>query len=457
MAFETNLTEGSVAKKYIFFVIPILLSGFMQQLYNSADAVVVGKFVGDTALAAVGATSSLTNLILNLFLGLSVGTNVVCSRFFGAGDKEALHKAIHTSILLGIISGVLLALVGLIFSGSLLRFMATPEEVIGEATLYMQIYFLGAPASMLYNFGAAVLRAAGDTKRPLYILAAAGVANVVLNLFCVIVLELGVLGVAIGTVASQLLSAVMVLWILVRNNTEFKLTFSKLRIYKNELIKIAATGIPAGLNGIMFNISNVIIQTAINSFGKVAMAGSVASGNIENFVFLVINSAEQGVITFVGQNMGAKKPKRVNMVIKTGLLSTLVGVGVLSALVIIFSEELLGLFVKDASQTGIIKVGVMKMAVVVSSYCLLVPSSTYGAALKGMGSALACMVVNSVCVCLTRIVWILAILPLKRTITMLFFAYPVSWAISSIVMFVVYIIIRKKRYERIGQIVTTEG
>ncbi len=452
MSFQTDLTEGPVVKKYIFFMIPILLSGIIQQLYNTADTMVVGKFVGEGALAAVGSTASLTNLILNMFLGLSVGTNVVCSRLFGAGNKEDLHKAVHTSMLLAIVSGIILAVVGMVFSRKMLALMSTPDDVIDDATLYMKLYFLGSPTSMIYNFGAAILRAAGDTKRPLYILSFAGIANVGINLFCVIVLKWGVAGVAIGTIAAQLLSAILVLRLLVKTDTEFKLEFKKLKLYKKELTKIAVIGIPSGLNGIMFSISNVIIQSSINSFGKIAMAGSVASGNIESFGFLIINASVQGVVTFVGQNMGARKLKRVDNIVKIGMLSAFIGIGLFSALIFCFGEVLLGLFVKDATESGVIEIGMIKMIIAVSGYSLLIPCEIFGASLKGMGRAIENTIVSAICVCLLRVVWILAILPFNRTITMLFMAYPITWAISSVVMFFVFVVVRKKEFSKIRRL-----
>lgn len=449
MSYQTNLTEGSVVKKYIAFVVPILISGLLQQLYNAADTMVVGKFVGASALAAVGATGSITNLILNMFLGLSGGADVVCARFFGARDKESLHRAIHTSIMLGIVSGVFLALAGFLFSRNLLMMMKTPAEVLDDATLYMQVYFLGAPASMLYNFSAAVLRASGDTKRPLYILTAAGITNVLLNLLFVIVFEMGVLGVAVATVASQVLSAVFALTLLVKNDAEFKLSFKKLRIYKKELLKIAGVGIPSGMNGMMFSVANVIIQVAVNSFGKIVMAATVAAGNISNFVYLVIASSEQAVMTFSGQNIGAGNFKRVDQTLKTGLIFAYICMGILVAVIFGFGENLLAMFVDGDNQADVIEVGMIKLMMVGVGYLLFVPTNLFYAVLKGMGKAFHGMLVNLVCTCLLRILWILVILPMNRTVPMLFAAYPVSWFTASVVMGIVYFTIRRKTFSRI--------
>ncbi len=448
MKFGSDLTEGPITKKFIYFIVPIILSGFLQQLYSTADTMVVGRFAGDTALAAVGSTVALTNLILNLFIGLSVGANVVCARHFGAGDKKGLHDAIHTSVSLAIVSGFLLAAVGFFFSGTFLRLMSTPNDVIGQATLYMQVYFLGSPASLLYNFGAAILRAAGDTKRPLYILAFSGIANIALNLFCVIVLKLGVIGVAIGTIASQVISAIAVITILLKSKTEFSLKSSHIRIHKNQLLKIAYTGIPSGLNGCMFSLSNVIIQTAINSFGKIAIAGNVVASNLEIFGFLILSSVEQGVVTFVGQNMGAGKFKRIDSVTKVAMCCAFVGAGAFALLMIFLGRPLLGLFADDTSREVVVSAAMLKMSIVIYSYIIHVPNQVLGGVLKGMGRAVISMLINVVCICLLRVVWVLCVFPLHPTLQMVYYSYPITWGSSSIVAMIVYYFVRKKIFKK---------
>lgn len=444
MKLGTDLTQGSVVKKYVMFLIPIILSGIIQQLYNTADTMVVGMFAGDVALAAVGSTTSLTNLILHLFLGLSVGTNVVCARFFGADDKNRLQNAIHLSVLLALVSGALLACIGYVFSRPLLKMLSTPSDVIDGATLYMQVIFMGSPASMLYNFGAAILRAAGDTKRPLYILILAGLINVALNLFCVITLRLGVLGVALGTVASQLFSAVAVIWILLHTESEFKLSLKKLKFHKWELGRIAATGIPSGLNGIMFSLSNVIIQTAINSFGKAAIAGSAAASNIENYGFLLLSAAEQGLVSFVGQNIGAKKYKRVSSVTKTALIISFLSAALFLIFIKLYGETLIGFFTDNNSRTEVIKMGIIKLEIVAGSYILLVPNQILNGVLKGMGRAIIPTIINAFCVCVLRIVWMYTAYPMHPTLNMVYTAYPISWFASSIAITVAYIIVQKR-------------
>ncbi len=439
MNFGNDLTQGSVFKKYIFFIVPIFLSGFMQQLYNTADVLVVGKFVGDSALAAVGSTGSITHLILNLFLGLAIGTNVVCARFYGAKNTEGLQRAIHTSVFLAIISGIVLAVVGVAFSRDLLSLMGSPDDVIDEATLYMQIFFLGSPASMLYNFGAAVLRAAGDTKRPLYIMLLSGLVNVALNLFCVLVLEIGVVGVAIGTVASQIVSAIIVLYLLAKTNNEFKLCFSKLAIHKRELIQIAAIGIPSGLNGIMFSLSNVTVQSTINSFGKAAMAGASAANNIENYAFLLLASVGEGAVTFVGQNLGAKKYDRIKSCAKIALATGIVLTLAFSGLAVLLGETLLGFFADEASKESIVKMGMLKLMITTYSYVVFVPSQALSGVLKGLGKAVEVTVINAVCTCVVRILWVLFVFPFNPTLQMLYLCYPISWGLASVATMISYL------------------
>lgn len=436
-----DLTDGPVFKKLIIFVIPIVLSGVLQQLYNSADSVVVGQFVGDNALAAVGSTVALTNLILNLFVGLAVGANVICARCFGAGDKEALHRAIHSGIAIALTAGIVLAIIGNLLSEPMLRLMGTPDTVIDQATLYMQVCFLGSPFSMVYNFGAGILRAGGDTKRPLYILTVSGLVNVALNLFCVLVLHLGVLGVAIGTISSQLLSCLCVLRLLMRSKTEFHFELKSLRFYKKESLSIIKVGLPAGLNGIMFSFSNVILQSTVNTYGDAAMAGVAAAGNIEIFMFIFLSSVEQGVVSFTAQNMGAGKLKRIDLVLRDSIIVGLIGVGILNLLILPFQEPLLRIFTDGATA---IYYGKIKIFMICAYYFLYVPSMLCGGSLRGMGWSITPAVINVVCICLARILWVYTAYPLNMTMKMLFYAYPVSWGLSMIAQGIAYMIVRRK-------------
>ncbi len=444
MKLGTDLTKGSVAKNFILFIIPIILSSVLQQLYNTADTLVVGKFVGDVALAAVGSTGSITHLILNIFIGLSVGANVICARYFGAGNKEGLFRAVHTSILLSVISGVFLAIVGFIFSKPLLALMGTPYDVIDSATLYMKIFFLGSPFSMVYNFGSAILRAAGDTKYPLYIMLISGMVNVALNLFCVLVLKIGVAGVAIGTIASQLVSAIMVTYILIRSNSEFRLELKKLRLFKREFWQIIAIGIPSGLNGIMFSLSNVIIQSTVNAFGKAAIAGQAAAANIETYGFLLQNSIEQGGISFAGQNIGARKFARVRRTSLVALFSSFFFAFAYMAICFMAGDVVLSWFADEVSKDSIVQMGLLKLLTSASGFFLIAPMQALSGVLKGIGKVISVTAINAFFICFMRILWIAFIFPLNPTLQTIYLSHPVSWALSSTAITIVYLIERRK-------------
>lgn len=438
--YETDLTKGSVTKKMLAFVIPIFLSGVLQQLYNAADTMTIGQFAGPDSLAAVGATTALTNLILNLFLGLSVGANVLCAKRYGSGDKEGLSRAIHTALPLSLICGIVLLIVGVSACEYMLVAMGTPADVLDKSVLYMRIFFLGAPASLVYNFGAGILRASGDTKRPLYILVCSGLVNVALNLFCVIVLKLDVAGVAIGTIVSQFLSAVTIVIILMRSKTEFRFDIKKIAFRKQELWEIVKVGFPAGLNGVMFSISNVILQSTINSFGKIVVAGNTASSNIEVFFFLVLSSFEQGAVSFTGQNIGAKKYERLYPIMLSGLMVAFIGSLAMSALVYPLRSQLLSIFTTDPE---VIAAGSIKLTVVCITYFTFVPNQVCGGCLRGMGKSLTPTILNAVFTCVTRIVWIYTVFRAKPTLWVLYYAYPVSWILSSLTIFIACVIERK--------------
>ena len=309
------MTHGPLLGKIVRFAIPLAISGILQLLFNAADIIVVGQFVGPQALAAVGSTSALINLIVNLFIGLSVGANVLVAQYYGASDTKALRETVHTSVLASLIFGCIVLVIGITLAAPMLELMGTPEEVLDQACLYMRIYFIGMPASMLYNFGAAVLRAVGDTQRPLYFLFIAGIVNVLLNLFCVIVLHMGVEGVAIPTVISQCVSAGLVLLCLVKAHAPYHVDLHALRLKKDKLLGMVKIGLPAGIQGCSFSISNVLIQSSINSFGALAMAGNTAASNIEGFVSTAQDAFSQAALSFTGQNVGAGQTKRVNRIL----------------------------------------------------------------------------------------------------------------------------------------------
>ncbi len=441
MKLGTNLTEGSIFKKFCLFVIPIILSGFLQQLYNTADTIVVGRFAGDTALAAVGATTSLTNLIVTLFIGLSVGTNVVCARFFGSENKQGVERSLYTSVVLGIVLGIPLVFAGWFCSEHFLSIMGTPDDIMESAALYMKLYFLGVPATLIYNFGSAVLRALGDTKRPLYILTASGVVNVILNLICVIEFNLDVVGVAIGTIASQVLSAIAVIVIFMQKNSEPRFKFSKLRIFKKELLMILAIGLPSGLNGILFSLSNTLTQSAVNSFGKLTVAAHSVSWIFMGFCHLLITASEQGVISFVGQNMGAHKYDRVKKTVNVALLFAGVTILVFTTALIWKAEWVIGIFTKDAE---IVKIGLVLFYNALSMYVLFIPSVIYGGAIRGMGKAVLPTIINIAGICVFRVLWVTMVWPINPTLEMVYYSFPLSWVVSGVAMSIAYYIIKKK-------------
>ena len=319
-SYEMDMCHGPLVKKLLIFTIPVMISGVLQLLFNAADIVVVGQFVGSQALAAVGSNSSLINLIVNVFIGISIGSNVLVARHYGAGEHEEVHKTVHTAILTGAVFGVLLIFIGQIVARPLLELMGSPEDVIDLATLYLRIYFVGMPMVMVYDFGASILRAVGDTRRPLYFLVIAGVVNVVLNLFFVIVCHLGVAGVALATIISQTISAILVVICLMRTDTCVKLTLKELRIHKRKLLQMMRIGLPAGVQGAIFSVSNVLIQSSVNSFGSVAMAGNAAAANIEGFIYTAMNSFYQAALSFTSQNAGAGEYKRVYKILGLCLL-----------------------------------------------------------------------------------------------------------------------------------------
>lgn len=443
--YEIDMCNGPLLGKILTFSIPLILSGMLQLLFNAADIVVVGRFAGNEALAAVGSTSSLINLLVNLFIGLSVGANVLVARFYGAGQKKELSEMVHTAITTSIVSGVILVFVGIILAEPALRLMDTPEDVIDQAVLYMRIYFAGMPVMMAYNFGGAILRAVGDTKRPLYYLLAAGVINVVLNLIFVIVFSMGVAGVAIATVISQVVSAVLVLRCLMLSDSDYKLDFKQLRIVKDKLLKMMQIGLPAGLQGALFSISNVLIQSSVNSFGSIAMAGNTAAGNIEGFIFTAMNSLHQTAISFTGQNYGARKYKRIGKILLQCQLIVIVVGLVMGNAAYLFSGTLLKLYSTDAE---VIQYGVLRLSIICTTYCFCGMMDVMVGSLRGMGYSVMPMLVSLSGACLFRIVWIYTIFEQNRTLECLYWSYPISWAVTFLVHLLCFAIVYRKIYKK---------
>ena len=446
-SFEIDMTNGPLVGKIIRFAIPLALSGILQLLFNAADIIVAGRFAGSQALAAVGSTSALINLIVNLFIGLSIGVNVLVARYYGAGNRKDLHEPVHTAVLISIISGVVLVFIGILLARPLLEMMATPEDVIDQSVLYMCIYFVGMPVMMLYNFGAAILRAVGDTQRPLYFLLIAGVVNVILNLFFVIVLHMGVAGVAIATVISQCISAGLVLFCLVKSNTVYRVNLKELKVYKDKLLQMVKIGVPAGIQGATFSISNVLIQSSINSFGSIAMAGSTAASNIEGFVWTAMDAFTQSTLSFTGQNFGAKKFHRITKVVWYNLaLVTLVGL-VLGIGAYLTGPWLLQIYSTDPE---VISYGLERMLLVCAPYAICGIMNVMVGAMRGLGSSLTPMMASIFGVCVLRVVWIYTVFPLDRTFFMLFLSYPVTWLVTGLIEVVCFYFIRKRAIARAG-------
>ena len=441
--YEIDMLNGPVMPRLLSFALPLMLSSILQLTFNAADVIVVGRFEGDAALAAVGAPGPLINLLINLFMGLSVGANVVVAQCFGAGNYKDTRDAVHTAVTMSLISGVLVGLVGFFFSGRLLGMMNTPDEVLPLATAYMRIYFLGMPANMLYNFGAAILRAVGDTRRPLTYLTIAGVVNVALNLVFVIALHMGVSGVALATIISQVISAVLVLLCLMRSDGAIKVELKKLRLDMNKVGRITRVGLPAGLQGMVFSISNVLIQSTVNSFGKIVVAGNTTASNLEGYVYVAMNSIYQAAITFTGQNVGAGKYDRISKVARASMLAVFgIGAG-LGGLLMLCKTPLYSIYTNDAA---VMAAAAMRTAVIAPTYFLCGMQEVMVGMLRGMGSSVTPMVVSVVGICVLRVLWIMFIFPLAPTTTTLYISYPVSWIVTLSIQLVCYLYVKKKKY-----------
>lgn len=443
--YEIDMCHGPLLGKILVFYIPLMLSGILQLLFNAADIIVVGQFAGNESLAAVGSTGALINLIINLFIGLSVGANVLVARYYGANQQAELKEMVQTAIATSVISGILLVLVGFFVAKPALTLMGTPDDVVGQSVLYMRIYFAGMPFMMAYNFGAAVLRAVGDTKRPLYYLLIAGIVNVILNLIFVIYFSMHVAGVATATVISQAISAVLVIRCLLKTDSVYKLELKGIKISMDKLGKMFKIGLPAGVQGALFSISNVLIQSSVNSFGSVAMAGNTAGSNIEGFVYTSMNAFYQSAISFCGQNYGAKEYKRVGkalficevLVILVGLL---LGNGAYLA-----GGTLLKLYSSDPE---VISYGILRMRYISVIYFLCGMMDVMVGGLRGIGYSIMPMLVSLTGACLFRIVWIYTIFQEVRTLPCLYISYPISWILTFSVHLICFLIVYKKLFRK---------
>ena len=441
ISYRMDMTEGPLTTKIIKFTIPVMLTGILQLLFNTADVIVVGRFTGKTALAAVGSTGALINLLVSLFMGLSIGTNVLVARYQGAKDDKAVSETVHTSIALGIVGGLILLIIGVVATRPLLEMMATPEDVIDQSTLYMRILFFGMPLNLILNFGAAILRAIGDTKRPLYYLTIAGVINLFLNIFLVTVFSLGVAGVAIATVISEGVSCGLILLCLKHETGAIRLYFNRIKINPSKCIDIMKIGLPAGLQGCIFSISNVLIQSSVNSFGSTVMAGNTAASNIEGFVYVSMNSLHQTCISFTSQNFGAGKFKRIKKV----LINCLVIVAI-TGLVLGNSAYFFGKYLLSAynNETEVISYGLIRLSIISTMYFLCGLMDVMVGAMRGIGYSILPMIVSLVGACGLRIVWIYTVFAKFRTLDILFISYPVTWTITFLSHLVCYYIVTRK-------------
>lgn len=423
------MCSGSVLKKMLLFSLPLMASGLLQLLFNAADIIVVGRFAGDNSMGAVGSTSSLINLFTNVFVGLSVGVNILVARTRGAGSDSELHDAVHTSMLLSVICGAVLAVAGFVFAPQMLVLMNATEAQLPLAVIYLRIYFLGMPASMVYNFGSAILRAVGDTKRPLYFLTAAGVINVGLNLLFVILLKMDVAGVALATVLSQCISAGLIVICLIKDDTAIRLYPKQLKIKKRVLISVIRVGLPAGFQGMIFSLSNVVIQSSVNLFGDTVVSGNSSASSIEGFVYMAMNTFHQAAVSFTGQNMGAGKYRRIPKILFSSLMCVTVTGVVTGWAAYLLGHNLLGIYSKTPE---VIEAGMSRLSVIATTYALCGMMDVMVGILRGMGYSIMPMIVSLLGACGLRILWIATAfqIPEYHTVRTVYLSYPMSWAIT---------------------------
>lgn len=444
--YEMDMCSGPILRKMLMFALPLMLSSILQLLFNAADIVVVGKFAGDNSLAAVGSNTALINLLTNLFIGLSIGANVVAARHYGAKAWDDLRRTVHTAMLLSMLSGALLLVLGVIGAEQMLIWMQTPEEVLPLATVYLRIYFLGMISTMVYNFGSALLRAVGDTKRPLYFLLCAGIINVILNLLFVIGFQMDVMGVAIATVISETVSALLVLRCLVKEKGGIHLELRAMRIDRKKMLQILRIGLPAGFQGVVFALSNVVIQSSVNIFGNIVVAGNSAAANLEGFVYMAMNAFYQTTLSFVSQNYGAGEQKRINRIVLLGEACVIVTGTLLGNTVVFFGNELLQIY---SNNPEVIAAGMVRLHYISMIYALCGIMDVMVGALRGIGYSIMPMIVSIVGVCVLRLIWLATVfqIPEFHKIETVYLSYPVTWILTSLVyiVFFVWICIRSAR------------
>ena len=442
---QVNMLDGNLFENVILFAVPVIASGIMQLLFNAIDMVVVGKVSGNASMAAVSSTGSLVNLVTNMFIGLSIGSSVAIARRIGAGDGERVHKAVHSSIAIALAAGVILTVMGIVFCKPLLILMKSPDDVIDLSALYLRVYFTGMLATMVYNFGSAVLRAKGDTKNPLIALIIAGVLNALLNLFFVIVLKMDVAGVGLASSISSYVSAVIVLYVLVNDNSIVKLDLKKLRIDKESLIEIAKVGIPAGIQGTVFSLSNVAIQSSVNEFGKIVMAGNGAAASIEGFVYNAMNAFYQTCLTFTSQNLGAGQVKRIKKILLVCQICVVVTGFITGYGAYTFGTTLLGIYSNDPA---VISAGMMRLLWVCRLYLLCGIMDVLVGSLRGMGASVGPMIVALLGACVFRLVWIATYFQVHHDMESLYLSYPLSWIITAVVHFLTFLFVYNRTVKK---------
>ena len=445
---EMDMTTGPLMKKLVAYAVPVVITGILQLLFNAADVIIVGRYAGRTALAAVGSTTSLINLIVNLFMMTSIGVNVAVARYYGAHEPMEVSKTVTTAMTMSVIIGLFVGIFGIVASRPMLVLMESPADVLDQAALYLRIYFMGIPAFMVYNFGAAVLRAVGDTQRPMKFLTIAGIINVILNLITVVGFKMGVAGVAIATAVSQYVSAAFIVMSLVTTESCLHLEVKELRIYKDKLVEILRIGLPAGLQSLLFSITNVMIQASVNTFGSTIMAGSSAASNIDGFIYTAMNAVTQTAMAFTGQNMGARKYERIGRILgRCILLVTLVG-GIMGVLCSLFRNGLINIYANGDPE--VIYWGAQRMLIVALPYFIFGISDTIVGVVRGMGNSTLPMIISIFGVCAFRVLWLYTAFAAEPTFAMLMLGYPVSWAVTMLGQGLCYLLMKKKiiaRYE----------
>lgn len=435
------MCNGPLMKKLISFAIPLVLSSNLQLLFNAVDIIVVGKFSGSQALAAVGSTTALINLTINLLIGISLGANVLAGRFYATRDDEGMEDTVHTSMAFALAGGIVFAAAGIILADWALALMDTPKEVFHQAVLYIKIYFVGMPFLMMYNYGAAILRAVGDTKRPLIFLVVAGVLNAGLNMILVIVFHLGVVGVAVATVTSQLISCILVLRCLVKTDGSYRLCFSKLRIKMSYLKQLFRIGLPAGLQSVVINFSNVLLQSSVNSFGEIAMAGYTAANNIFGFLYATVNSFSQTCMSFTSQNYGARKKDRMDQVLKDCVFLSVGVTVVLGCGVYFFGEQILKIY---TTSPDVIQCAMEVFLYTTATYFICGLMDLFPGAMRGMGYSTVPMLLSVIGTVGVRIFWIYCVFPYHHSLDVLFISYPLSWLVTVVMQVICFYFVRKK-------------